>query len=378
MIDFQYRVRFLGLVLGLILTLATSTFGASKPGDADDKNEWSEVVNGLQGRLQLERWKVSNGSCVVASYLELKNQSATLTLTKTPKNMKFRVTDKDGNEVEVEKSVTFSGWLGGTPQLVLPGASSMRIRIGPTGHGIGSDLAAHLDLGVDHYWALPEGEFYLSAVLEVERTARGADDAGKPWHGRIEFPPVLIPTNPNKIDPEKLGPLIDELGSTIVSQKGHVAEEAANQLSLIDDPRVIPWYVQVLKGTSYHFKCLALDQLGFFETDEAFEALKLGMATKPEDFGDTTTTREVAESLVDNVRIYASDSLIRSCHPDAKAFFLKFHDDASSSIRLRAIQFAARLETDESLLLIRSHLDDEDETVRNEAKYLLDGLESKQ
>jgi len=85
-----------------------------------------------------------------------------------------------------------------------------------------------------------------------------------------------------------------------------------------------------------------------------------------------------AESLVNNVRIYASDSLIRSSHPDAKAFLLKFHDDASSSIRLRAIQFAARLETEESLSLIRSHLDDEDETVRNEAKYLLDGLESKQ
>ena len=376
MTDFQRNILCFAIILGLGLAITANANGALSSG-ANEKHQWSEIVNGLRGRLSLKRWKISNGSCIIATYLELKNENATLLLTKTPENMKFRVTDKDGKEIEVVRTMSFNGWSGGTPQLVLPHASSIRVRIGPTGHGIGRDLAAHLDLGIDNYWALPTGEYYLSAVLEIERKPKRANDVGNPWHGRIELPPVLIPTHPDKIAPEKLGLLIDELGSRMISNNGYESEEAASQLSLIDDPRVVPWYVKALKIKSYHFKYLALDRLGYFETDEAFEALKLGMATKPEDLANTTK-REVAESLVNNVRVFAANGLTRSPHPAAKAFFLTFHDDSSPSIRLKAIQFAASLETEESLSLIRSHLNDEDETVRKEAKVLLEKLKPKQ
>lgn len=372
-----YLRRILTLSLLIAISLKAGILAGEPNPGGNVEDEWSEITNGLKARLQVERWKIRNGSCVMATYLELENHSATLQLTETQANMKFRVTDKDGRDVNVERNVSFNGWMGENTQLALPHAATIRVRLGPTGHGIKGNLAAHLDLGIDYYWALPQGEFYLSGVIEIERKTKSAGDSGNPWHGRIELPPILIPTKPTKVAPEKLEALIDELGAKIVSKNGFEAEDAANRLSLIDDPRVVPWYVRSLKTRGYHFKCLALDRLYHYDTNEALDALKYGMATQPEDLA-SSTKREVAESLANNIRVYAANGLAKSSNPDAGAFLLTFHDDPSPSIRLKVIQYAAMLGTKEALSLIRSHLDDEDQMIQKEVKVLLQNFEQKE
>ena len=359
------------VLLALTVALSASTYAAVTLKGDDNESEWSEESNGLEARLALCRWKVTNGSCIIATYLELKNVGDTanpLLLTVTPDNMSFRVTDKNGKEVAVNTIRSFNGKLFGTPGLVVPFDSSMRVRIGPTGHGIPVDVAAHLDLGIKFCWGLPQDEYYLSAVLDIEKSTK-LSDAGNPWHGRIELPRVLIPTKPSLIAPEKLDALIQELGTKMLSKNSRESEEAFRQMSLTDDPRVVAWYVKAVATDRYGSKCEALDRLGYFDGDEAFEGLKLGVATKVEDIGNATN-REVAESLVNNIRHYAVRGLARSPHPQAAAFLLSLHDDSSKTIRLAVVQAAAKMATTESLALVQLHIDDEDPIVREEADRL--------
>ena len=334
-------------------------------------SDWSERVNGFRARLSIKRLKISNGSCIMATYLELDNQGSPKSFIKSVDSMTFRVTDKDGNEVAVNRGMTFSGWAGGTPRLTLPHDSSIRFRIGPTGHGIGRDLAAHLDLGIDYCWSLPKGDYFLSGILEVVSTMQ-SDEAVDPWHGRIVLPRVLIPTtDTNPLESSELGRLINTLGGKVIANQGEISEDAANQLSLINDPRVVPWYLKALSTQKYDLKHLALDRLAYFESGEAFEGLKIGFNTQTNDF-DGSLKPKLAQALTRNIRVCALNGLARSPHPDARKYLLGFHNDADPSIRLGIIQFAARLGTEESKLIVKAHMSDDDSMVKGEAIRLFE------
>ena len=331
-----------------ITTLATSIYAA--PPNEDSSAEWSVESNGLKARLAPRRWKVTNGSGIIATYIEFQNEADLInprTLSLTSENIVFRVTDKDGKEIEPNHSGPFSGMKFGTTKLVLPMDSFLRLRIGPTGHGIGGDVAAHLDLGLNYCWNLPDQEFYLSAVLSIEE-AKDEDSFEEPWHGRIELPRVLIPMTSTVTDPDKLGDLIEELGRAMLSKNSRDSEKAFDEMSLIDDPRVVKWYVQAVKNDRYSSKCSALDRLGYFDGNLALEGLKIGINTQGKDVGNATRP-EVAQSLAVNIRHSAVLALARSPHPEAKSILLSFHNDKAKTIRLSVVQAAAKIGTAESL-----------------------------
>ena len=154
--------------------------------------------NGLKARLVMRQAKITNGSGIVATSLELKNDTdRRMTLNLTHDNMTFIVTNGRGHAISKTPILVFNGKKFGSGKLVIPSDRTILAPIGPTGHGIPLDKSAHLDLGLNNCWWLSDlgDEYYLSGVLEIEK-ADGDED--NQWHGRIELPKVSIPMKPSR------------------------------------------------------------------------------------------------------------------------------------------------------------------------------------
>ncbi|GAA5496377.1 hypothetical protein Rhal01_02560 [Rubritalea halochordaticola] len=356
--------------LTLFFLLLSITAHAAQPsGEAP----WSETSNGLQARISMERSHVSNGTAIIATYLELKNVRnliSPMLVSLDDKSLSFKVSNEQG-EFVARQVGPFSGMVVQNPALVLPHEGTLRFRIGSQGHGVPADHAALLDLGSSHGWALPKDgrTYHLHAELEIKPT----DEKGH-WHGKVTLPKVLIPTEPEPVDPATLGPIIEELGTKMLEKDQRIAAPARKKLSLIDDPRVIPWYVKAMKSDSSSLRKEALDRLSRLPGNEALKGLIIGMKTQPKDIGHVSTP-EQAKISADAVRHSAAIALERSKHPLSTSLLLSMHDDPYYFVRIRVIQAAAKIKTPEALGILRQHTEDSEERVRNEAIRLLKALD---
>ncbi len=360
--------RLLAYAVAVLLAIASTVV-------ANDDATWSETSNGLRARLFTRLDHFSNGTGIVVTQLELGNVRALknpLLVTMHLKDITYRVTDADGHDVPVPPLP------GNSPiidplELVLPHDSSIRFRVGPLGSGVPGDQAALVDMGPYFARVLPrDGKaYYLSAVLDIPEVREVRGDRGKLWHGRLDIPRVRIPTEPEPLDPATLGPLIDQLGARMLGANWDDSEEAVRQMSLIDDPRVVPWYVKAMTTDSYDLKMHALDRLSRLEGDAALGGLRIGMTTKGDDIGNCATAA-VAASCAENIRRAAAGALARSPHAQANALLLSMEEDPAMSVRLTVVQAAARMNTPESLAVIERRTHDSDETVRGEAARLLE------
>jgi hypothetical protein len=346
--------------------------GGTGTATACDEAVWSEASNGLRARLILRRAYVSNGTGIVVTHLEVNHLEGgtPMLVAVNLERVTYSVTDADDRSVP-KAGLPFSGGSVGKLGMVLPGDSTMRFRVGPQGFGIPGDQAALVDLGPDFGWSLPRDgrAYYLQGVLDIPEVK--ADLGERRWHGRLVLPRVLIPTRAEPLDPATLGPRIDALGAKMLAEDTRLSEAAARDLSLIDDPRVVPWYVKAVKTDDYDLKCKALDRLGRLEGDAALEGLKVGMATQGDDIGNCRTPA-VAGSCAENIRHAAAGALARSPHPKAKALLLSMEEDPAMAVRLTVLQAAARMEGKESLALLKRRTRDGDATVRSEAARLLE------
>jgi HEAT repeat protein len=95
------------------------------------------------------------------------------------------------------------------------------------------------------------------------------------------------------------------------------------------------------------------------------------MATQGDDIGNCTTAA-VAASMAENIRHKAATALARSPHTQAKELLLSMEEDPARGVRLTVVQAAARMNTPESLALLKRRMQDSDATVRGEAARLLE------
>jgi hypothetical protein len=156
----------------------------------------------------------------------------------------------------------------------------------------------------------------------------------------------------------------------LLSKNGNESAEAQRQLSLIDDDRVIPWYVKAVATDDYELKFAALDRLGRLNSAEALAGVKVGMTTQGKDIGNCTTAA-VAEQCAENIRVEAAHALARSPQPDAKRLLMTMAEDPSKSVRLTAMQSCAAMNTPEGWAIVSKATNDADEMVRGEAARLL-------
>jgi hypothetical protein len=359
----------------LFVAFACAAFApttGAEPVPAEPGAEWSETSNGLRARLSMRRSSVSNGTGIVTTYLELNNVDDVMNpLLVSGQDLEFHVTDADGREVPCSE-LPYDGPVLGPLDLVLPHDSTLRFRIGSPGFGIPADHAALLDLGPRYGWALPmDGKRYdLRAVLEIPAVKDDRGGSAIRWHGRLELPRVRIPTEPEPSDPATLGALIDDLGRRMLATSGSDSKRAARELSLIDDPRVVPWYVKEIKSRDYSRKFRALDRLARFPGDDALAGLEIGMATQGTDIANSATPA-LASTLAENVRHVAALALTRSPHPRAMPLLWTMEKDPARAVRVTVVQAAGRADTPESLELLERATHDGDATVRGEAERLL-------
>jgi hypothetical protein len=337
---------------------------------------WSETVNGMCARIFLKRSHVSNGTPILATYLVLRNVSDVANPMKLPwsdARLMFQVVDGAATEVP-NWNGPYDGSVTIPVDLVLPYGSELSFDISHHGMGIPGDKGALIDLGSSDNWIIESdrGEFYLKARIEIDKPKQDRDGSMRVWHGRLELPPAVIPLTPEAIDASTLGKRIDQLGSRMLAPDSRVSRE----LSLIDDPRVIPWYVKAMHTDSYDLKFAALDRLSRFEGDEAFRGLKKGMSTQGADIGNCSTP-EVAASSANNIRHSAANALARSPHPEAKRLLMSMASDPYSGVKISVLHSLGKMDTQESLELLKKMSRDSSESVRNEAvRYLkLRGVE---
>ena len=229
-------------------------------------------------------------------------------------------------------------------------------------------------MSLEKDWAIERDgkEYDLKAELEVPQRPRPAgDDASMTvWHGRLDLPPVRIPRTPAPLDPRRVEQTIRDLGKRLLDKNCQISEEAARALSLIDDERVIPCYLKAMDTDSYHLKFVALDRLARFNSDEALRGLRKGMTTQGSDIGNCSNATVAAE-LANNIRTAAAQALARSPHPDARQLLLSMWDDPYAGVRLDVVHALGKMQSEESLSLLKKMSKDPDERVGGEAlRYL--------
>jgi len=330
---------------------------------APAETPWSNPVNGLQARIVLKRTHVFAGTPIISPFLELRNVTNVMNpmpVHWTRESMKFRVLDAQGRELP-EAPSAHSGPVIDKIDLVLPLRSTLTFDVSMGGLGISPDKAGQLETWV---FKRDDKEYYLHAVVEIPESAPERDRNGyaRPWHGKIEMPRVLVPLKPDKLDPAKVGPLIQELGTRMLRANWDLSEEASRVLSLVDDPRVIPWYVKAVDSRDRALKYAALDRLAKFNSDAAIEGIKKAMP------------RKAGDKENDSLHVIAAEALSRSPHPEAKNFLLTLWNDPNHYVRWTVADTLGTMQTKESLDLLKKMLHDPDEGVRNKAK---DSLESR-
>jgi hypothetical protein len=366
----------------IAIVLAFSLLSENRPASAEGQGgaanadaQWSKVANGLRARLFFKRREVLNGTPILSTYLVLQNVSDVLGPLKVAwasERMKFRVVDAAGKELPHGVGSYDGLAFLGPMDLLLPLRGELSFDISCSGLGIAGDQAALIDLGPSENWTIPKdaGDCFMHATLEIEKVKRSRDNSTRVWDGRLELPPVKIPTGIEPLDPTTIDARINELGAKMLLKNGSDSEEAGRALSLIDDPHVIPWYIKALETDSYSLKFAALDRLARFNTDEALAGLKKGIATRGADIGNRSTD-ELGEQLAINIRHSAAQALARSPHADAKRELLTLWNHSDAGVRLDVLHVLGRMDTPESLELIKKMTADQSQMVRGEAERYL-------
>ncbi len=155
-------------------------------------DSWSKPAGGLQARLTIERCKETNGTPIIATYLELRNvsESATpLEVPLDPSKIEFKVTDAAGKEV-AQAGLPYDGAVATPGTLRLPHDSQLRLSVSGSGAGIPKDQGGLLDLASSAVWVFKRGDigaYYLRAKIAIPKKDEHL------WSGTIEIPDTRIP-----------------------------------------------------------------------------------------------------------------------------------------------------------------------------------------
>jgi hypothetical protein len=182
----------------------------------------------------------------------------------------------------------------------------------------------------------------------------------------VTTPLKIVPT-----DQIRMGELIEALGKRMLARNSDASDEATRSLAWIEDERVIPLFNKAVATDNYSLRFAALDALAKFNSDDALRGIKTGLATQASDMRAHATNDALAGQLADNIRHSAAVALSRSPHPEATKLLLSLWQDPYYAVRIDVLHALGKMDSAESLELLRKMSTDTNETVRNEAlRYL--------
>lgn len=168
---------------------------------------------------------------------------------------------------------------------------------------------------------------------------------------------TVVPADENKI-----GAIINELGSIMLDASDPRATECATALASIQDPRAITYFAEALRKFSefeisagqnveYIVSSNSISALATYDDDRAIDALRGAMKSSNQD-----------------TRFYVAIAFGDSRHRSARKLLMKMQDDSYHFVRLRVALGLKSIKTPEALAILRKLLRDEDEYVRKAAK----------
>ncbi len=272
-----------------------------------------------------------------------------------PETFNVTVTKDDGKRVpQPDAGMSFGGLIG--PQK-LPAKGNYMFR-----------------LFLPHWAAFDEVGNY---IIVAKRTLKLRKYSSNRWdfnETTIDVPAqaeATIEVVPS--DRARMGEVIEDLGTTMLTARWDKAEAAADTLSYIQDERVIPYFGRALETNDYELKFKALGALAKFNDDGAFQTIKKGMETKGEDIGNTTNEK-VANQLAENIRNAAAAALAKSPHPAAIPFLLSRRNDPSEGVRITVLHVLGKMKPEDAIPILQEMVRDRNERVSKEAKRYLDLL----
>ncbi|HEX5835738.1 MAG TPA: HEAT repeat domain-containing protein [Pyrinomonadaceae bacterium] len=166
-------------------------------------------------------------------------------------------------------------------------------------------------------------------------------------------------------DENKMGGLINSLGSIMLDASDPRAFESATALVSIHDKRTISYFAEAVRkfrdlvfdsfpDREYYIAARAIEALAKYDDDRAIEALRSAMNSRSEE-----TRSNVAYALA------------HSPHKSAVTLLLKMQDDQYWAVRFKVAQRLKDVKTKEAQAALQKLLKDRVEHVRNAAKESL-------
>jgi len=165
-------------------------------------------------------------------------------------------------------------------------------------------------------------------------------------------------------DENKMGAVINSLGSIILDINNPLADDSALALASIQDKRVISYFAEAVRNFTGVEYCDFMKQraigsraiavLGMYDDDRAIQELEA-----------------VMNSTCERVRLDVATAFGDSPHKSAIKLLLKMQDDKYWFVRLRVAQGLKKIKSKESLAALRMLLKDDNEDVRKAAQESL-------
>jgi hypothetical protein len=179
---------------------------------------------------------------------------------------------------------------------------------------------------------------------------------------------TVVPSEENK-----MGEVINSLGSVMLDSGDPKAVNATTALASIQDKRVITYFAEALRkfgevgfasgfasgrSSEYSIVSGAITALGTYDDDRAIEALQAAMKSSSQD-----------------TRLSVATALGGSPHKSAVKLLLQMQDDSYWFVRLRVAQGLKNVKTRDARDTLQKLLKDENEEVRKAAKETLNELD---
>lgn len=166
-------------------------------------------------------------------------------------------------------------------------------------------------------------------------------------------------------DENKMGGVINALGSVMLDSADPAAVDSATALASMEDKRVISYFAEALsrfrnsgfaagRDAEYMINSRVIPALAKYDDDQAIAAL-----------------RDAQKSTSDDVRLLIATALINSPHKSALKSLMKMQNDSYYFVRLRVAQGLKDVKTKEALATLQKLLKDENKDVREAAQASL-------